>query len=77
MEQNVISLEVLNDCYVTNEYKVKIRVMYEKGYNPPLTFYYTTIKNGVKHEGNLDIVSISNTKKATYAIYSGYIFPVE
>lgn len=76
-EQNALSIQVLNDYLTPDAYKIRIKVMYEKGYKPPVTFYYTAIKNGVKHEGNLDIVSISNTKDATYAIYSGYIYPVE
>ena len=76
-EQNAISIQVLNDNLTPDAYKIRIKVMYEKGYNPPVTFHYTATKNGVKHEGDLDIVSISNTKEATYAIYSGYIYPVE
>ena len=76
-EQNALSIQVLNDYLTPDAHKIRIKVMYEKGYKPPVTFYYTAIKNGVKHEGNLDIVSISNTKDATYAIYSGYIYPAE
>ena len=57
--------------------KVQVEVKYVVGTKPPTTFYYTRTKDGVKKAGTLTLDRVRYMSDATYAVYIGYIYPVE
>jgi hypothetical protein len=77
-EESIISLREIHSALETNSSKVKLEVKYPVGYKPPVTFYYTrTNENGVKYGGTLTLDTIRIRDDATYALYIGYLAPIE
>ena len=60
-----------NSAYITIEVKCDVDA------KPPRTIYITKKKNGVNYGGTLSLEGIKNRSDARYAIYSGYLYPIE
>ncbi|MCR5117628.1 MAG: hypothetical protein K6A97_08985 [Lachnospiraceae bacterium] len=74
---DAISVRVISNSIYPNSYKVKIEVQYAANATPPITFYYTSVMNGITYGGTLDLESIRRRNNVTYAVYSGYLYPLE
>lgn len=72
-----IRVKEISSRWGQNSAFVTIEVMYEADATPPKTYYFTKTKWGVKHGGTLTLEGIRNRSDARYAIYSGYIYPIE
>ncbi len=77
IDSRIISVKEVFSFQNINSNKVNVEVKYDVSVTPPKTFYYTKTKKGVKYGGTLDIVSIRCRSDANYALYSGYIYPLE
>lgn len=75
--QGIIDVTEISIRYSPNASKVNVEVRYDVNVTPPMTFYYSTVRNGVRYGGTLNIVSIRYRSDANYALYSGYIYPLE
>ena len=75
--QGIIDVTEISMRYSPDASKVNVEVRYDVNVTPPMTFYYSTERNGVRYAGTLNIVSIRYRSDANYALYSGYIYPLE
>lgn len=75
--QEIISVREITSLVDINALKVNAEVKYDVDVTPPTTFYYTKVQNGIRYGGTLNIVSIRYRSDANYALYSGYIYPLE
>lgn len=75
--QGIMDITEISTRYEINALKVNVEVRYDVNVTPPMTFYYSTEKNGIRYGGTLNIVSIRYRSDANYALYSGYLYPLE
>lgn len=75
--QGIISIREVSSILSVNSDKVNVEVKYDVSVTPPKTFYYTKTQNGKRYGGTLNIVSIRYRAEANYALYTGYIYPIE
>lgn len=76
-EIDILNVKEIYSINNQNSSKVKVEVKYVVGVKPPVTYYYTKTRNGITEAGTLTLDQIRYMSDATYAVYVGYIYPVE
>ena len=74
---DAISIREITNLIDLNSSRVRVEAKYDVNVTPPLTMYYMKMKKGVKYEGTLNLDHVMPRTDAIYAVYIGYIYPVE